>query len=309
MRRSHSPARERLAAAPRAGGARAADAPHGERSPAKPPTPDISTAASGHPSSFSPGPLQTADVWKLNLHISVGGDDPISSSDSLSADSLWFGRPCEPVVLVPGLWPVRAVAARAALPVRASVCNRHVCTLLLWMRARAGWGGPGRNPVCVWAWPDRLLFHSAVTVPASTASTHYFSIDDELLYVPFFADFGPLNLGKVRAAPTCWLACCSPPAPAPACPAPTHPPIPVSFPSSCCCLTVRAERPRRRQVYRYCERVNGLLSSPEHAGQVVCHVSALHPHKRVNAVFLAAAYAVLCLGKTPEEAVAPFSRA
>lgn len=33
--------------------------------------------------------------------------------------------------------------------------------------------------------------------PKSTPNTHYFSIDDELVYENFYADFGPLNLAML----------------------------------------------------------------------------------------------------------------
>jgi len=42
---------------------------------------------------------------------------------------------------------------------------------------------------------DRLYFASLRTKPKSTAHTHYFCIDDELVYENFYADFGPVNLG------------------------------------------------------------------------------------------------------------------
>merc|ERR1712083_1124537 len=44
--------------------------------------------------------------------------------------------------------------------------------------------------------PDRLYFVTLKTSikPKSTANTHYFCIDDELIYENFYADFGPLNL-------------------------------------------------------------------------------------------------------------------
>ncbi|XP_014613173.1 PREDICTED: dual specificity protein phosphatase CDC14B isoform X1 [Polistes canadensis] len=43
---------------------------------------------------------------------------------------------------------------------------------------------------------DRLYFATLETTvkPKSTTNTHYFSIDDELVYENFYADFGPLNL-------------------------------------------------------------------------------------------------------------------
>ena len=41
---------------------------------------------------------------------------------------------------------------------------------------------------------DRIYWVALVTMPKNTAKSHYFSIDSELTYEPFFADFGPLNL-------------------------------------------------------------------------------------------------------------------
>lgn len=43
----------------------------------------------------------------------------------------------------------------------------------------------------------RLFWVALHTTPRSTAKTHYFSIDHELVYEPFFDDFGPLNLSMV----------------------------------------------------------------------------------------------------------------
>ncbi|XP_068082597.1 dual specificity protein phosphatase CDC14C isoform X1 [Anabrus simplex] len=46
---------------------------------------------------------------------------------------------------------------------------------------------------------DRLYFVTLRTTvkPKSTTNTHYFSIDDELVYENFYADFGPLNLAML----------------------------------------------------------------------------------------------------------------
>ncbi|KAJ1525743.1 hypothetical protein ONE63_008951 [Megalurothrips usitatus] len=46
---------------------------------------------------------------------------------------------------------------------------------------------------------DRLYFVTlqTSTKPRSTENTHYFSIDDELIYENFFADFGPYNLAML----------------------------------------------------------------------------------------------------------------
>jgi cell division cycle 14 len=43
--------------------------------------------------------------------------------------------------------------------------------------------------------PGRLYLTSVQRVPVATPTTFYFSIDQELVYEPFFADFGPLHLG------------------------------------------------------------------------------------------------------------------
>ncbi|XP_052686602.1 dual specificity protein phosphatase CDC14AB-like isoform X2 [Crassostrea angulata] len=44
---------------------------------------------------------------------------------------------------------------------------------------------------------DRLYFATLRTKPRSTAHTHYFCVDDELVYENFYADFGPLNLAQL----------------------------------------------------------------------------------------------------------------
>uniref|UniRef100_A0AAY4BD60 protein-tyrosine-phosphatase n=1 Tax=Denticeps clupeoides TaxID=299321 RepID=A0AAY4BD60_9TELE len=45
--------------------------------------------------------------------------------------------------------------------------------------------------------PDRLYFATLRSKPKSTANTHYFCTDDELVYENFYADFGPLNLAML----------------------------------------------------------------------------------------------------------------
>jgi len=44
---------------------------------------------------------------------------------------------------------------------------------------------------------DRLYFATLRSKPRSTAHTHYFCVDDELVYESFYADFGPLNLAML----------------------------------------------------------------------------------------------------------------
>jgi len=45
--------------------------------------------------------------------------------------------------------------------------------------------------------PDRLYWAALHTTPKNTLKSHYFCIDNELVYEPFFADFGPLNLSMI----------------------------------------------------------------------------------------------------------------
>ncbi|XP_060605231.1 dual specificity protein phosphatase CDC14A-like isoform X17 [Ruditapes philippinarum] len=44
---------------------------------------------------------------------------------------------------------------------------------------------------------DRLYFATLRTRPRSSAHTHYFCIDEELVYENFYADFGPLNMSML----------------------------------------------------------------------------------------------------------------
>uniref|UniRef100_A0A3Q1B0X3 Cell division cycle 14A n=1 Tax=Amphiprion ocellaris TaxID=80972 RepID=A0A3Q1B0X3_AMPOC len=44
---------------------------------------------------------------------------------------------------------------------------------------------------------DRLYFATVRVKPKNSASTHYFSTDEEFIYESFYADFGPLNLAML----------------------------------------------------------------------------------------------------------------
>ena len=46
--------------------------------------------------------------------------------------------------------------------------------------------------------PGRLYWISDKNPPKSRQHAFYFCIDNDLVYEPFFADFGPLDLGKVH---------------------------------------------------------------------------------------------------------------
>lgn len=53
-----------------------------------------------------------------------------------------------------------------------------------------------KDPNTVEVIPGKLYWTSTSELPKDTTTTHYFNIDNELVYEPFFNDFGPLNLGK-----------------------------------------------------------------------------------------------------------------
>jgi cell division cycle 14 len=46
--------------------------------------------------------------------------------------------------------------------------------------------------------PNRLYWISDKVPPKSRSHAFYFCIDNDLVYEPFFADFGPLDLGKMH---------------------------------------------------------------------------------------------------------------
>lgn len=46
--------------------------------------------------------------------------------------------------------------------------------------------------------PGRLYWISDKNPPKSRTHAFYFCVDNDLVYEPFFADFGPLDLGKVH---------------------------------------------------------------------------------------------------------------
>lgn len=104
--------------------------------------------------------------------------------------------------------------------------------------------------------PERLFFVTLKSNvrPKSTLNTHYFTIDDDLVYENFYADFGPLNLSL---------------------------------------------------LYRYCMKLNKKLNSYTLSKKKIVHYTTLDPHKRANAAYLIASWAVIYLNKSPEEALRP----
>lgn len=60
-------------------------------------------------------------------------------------------------------------------------------------------------------------------------------------------------------------------------------------------------------LYRYCEKLKMKLITTWYAKKKIVHYTTMDPAKRSNAAFLIAAYAVIYLNQTPEEAYRPLS--
>jgi hypothetical protein len=56
------------------------------------------------------------------------------------------------------------------------------------------------------------------------------------------------------------------------------------------------------QLYRFCQRLNALLSDKRMAHKRVYYYCSTHSHKRTNACFLISAWQMLYLGRSAEEA-------
>ena len=57
--------------------------------------------------------------------------------------------------------------------------------------------------------------------------------------------------------------------------------------------------------FRYCAKLNRKLKSYSLAKKKIVHYTTIDAHKRANAAYLIASYAVIYLEKTPEEAYSP----
>ena len=62
------------------------------------------------------------------------------------------------------------------------------------------------------------------------------------------------------------------------------------------------------QLYRFCQQLRVKLEDEELGRKRIFYYSGTHSHRRANSVFLIAAFSMLYLGRTPEEAFEPFRR-
>eukprot|EP00040_Diaphanoeca_grandis_P040038 m.261031 g.261031 ORF g.261031 m.261031 type:complete len:415 (+) comp41143_c0_seq1:196-1440(+) len=64
-------------------------------------------------------------------------------------------------------------------------------------------------------------------------------------------------------------------------------------------------------LYRYCTRLSLMLKSRQHEGKAIYHWTSANPNasaQRTNAAYLIAAYAVVILGRSPQESYAPLKK-
>jgi cell division cycle 14 len=60
-------------------------------------------------------------------------------------------------------------------------------------------------------------------------------------------------------------------------------------------------------LYKYCALLNNKLSDPKLKDKVIFHYCGNHPHRRANSAFLIAAWSILYLNRSPEDAYEPFN--
>ena len=114
----------------------------------------------------------------------------------------------------------------------------------------------------------------SATEDRALSKFHFFSTDDELFYEPFYADFGPLNLGATYRFCQC------------------DPPL---FCNVFVTVVFRI-RLRARRI------LNTKLNDPELSKKCIVYYSSLDPQKRSNSVTVIGVYAVYYLRFTPDEA-------
>ncbi|XP_049564347.1 dual specificity protein phosphatase CDC14A isoform X1 [Orcinus orca] len=156
---------------------------------------------------------------------------------------------------------------------------------------------------------DRLYFATLRNRPKSTVNTHYFSIDEELVYENFYADFGPLNLAMV------YRYCCK--LNKKLKPKKIFKNIPFLGKLEVKHVEVMAAHRTTCSFYRFCNGMTtdcsgdadccgrywaSLVTSYSLSRKKIVHYTCFDQRKRANAAFLIGAYAVIYLKKTPEEA-------
>lgn len=110
---------------------------------------------------------------------------------------------------------------------------------------------------------DKLYFVTLRVQPRNTTQAVFFTVDNELVYEPFFADFGPLNLGQL-----------------------------FRF-----CAALNA----KLKVHSECVVIFSFLQDHSNQRKRIYFYSSHDQHKRANAAFLIGAFAVIILKRTAEE--------
>ncbi|XP_075249268.1 uncharacterized protein LOC142341866 isoform X5 [Convolutriloba macropyga] len=121
---------------------------------------------------------------------------------------------------------------------------------------------------------DRLYFATLQIKPKSTAQTHYFCVDEELIYNNFYLDFGPLNLAQLYRY--------------------------------CCRLNKKLKKMRRSSSSkRRASKFSFRKASASLSKKKIVHYTSHDARKRANAAYLIGAYQIIYLKRTAEEAYRP----
>jgi len=157
----------------------------------------------------------------------------------------------------------------------------------------------------------RLYLASLAGLPVPTAKKYFVTLSKKMRYVPFCADFGPFNLGRVMLSTGVGSRTRGGPCALPSHLLATAPRIPVcargksALPDAC---RVRATLAcvRTGTLHHICQALVKALLNPELQDVRIVYYTSQDPRDVTNSIYLLGAFMCLRLGATPEEAWGPF---
>ena len=157
----------------------------------------------------------------------------------------------------------------------------------------------------------RLYLASLAGLPVPTAQEYFVTLSKKLRYMPFCADFGPFNLGRVMLSTRVGSRARGGPCTLPSHLLATAPRIPVrargksALPDAC---LVRATWVcvRTGTLHHICQALEKALLNPKLQDVRVVYYTSQDPRDLTNSICLLGAFLCLRLGATPEEAWGPF---
>jgi hypothetical protein len=157
----------------------------------------------------------------------------------------------------------------------------------------------------------RLYLASLAGLPVPTAKKYFVTLSKKMRYMPFCADFGPFNLGRVMLSTRVGSRARGGPCALPSHLWATAPRFPVrargksALPDAC---RVRATLAcvRTGTLHHICQALEKTLLNPEFQDVRVVYYTSQEPRDLTNSIYLLGAFLCLRLGATPEEAWGPF---